>query len=351
MDKKLRELKNEYIDTHPVKFTEEDRERIYKRIKRSDNKRNTFSRLHIGLTLAAVILIGFTILFSQLNNDTSKEAAVDTVQPPNIVGYVTNIREDGAFFIVSESLNDENIYDAIWYMNTSIELELGNKVKGWHSDVNESFPPQAVPDKIEIVPEKRIEEATLTKEEALKKALESDELIQFEEDYIAIQDIQFNQNELVWEVVVSNLNNTSLKTIYVQESNQTPVDKAYFEQLLNKYEESFRYLVENNVDQKLTTYNTVDEIRDDFLKVMSLNQANQLIDDYIMEMDDGIYLVATIMPIFIDTNEPYELKKINDETYKIVQEHFSELRGHVTFIFTLKMINNNQWIVDSVDWE
>ncbi|MGM8216068.1 DUF3221 domain-containing protein [Bacillaceae bacterium W0354] len=467
MDKELRELKNDYLNDHSIQFTEQDRDGVLQKINQSKKSNKTFTPTRVALTLAAVFLIGFTILFSQLNGEDTPSGLGNNTEPA-IEGYVLQKEENGSILVVSSETNQYNQYDAVWYRGVTEEVELGRKIKGWHSEQEDSFPAQASADRIELLPDESVPGATLTKKEVIVKVLNSDELTEFGYDFVAIKEINFIENKQIWEVIVSNLSNDSFITIQIQDNSNEDisesenlnldyakygkrfpeleekfidymngpnrmlnalgielngvaideegtvtvdfkpfsysfttnesgefnnemkeivfsfenVNQVYFQEngdkeiyyrkfesfvqpltnkdreptsfnekeFFNRYDETFNQFIQNNEQQRLTTFDSLTDVKVELLNIASNEYAKELMDTYFYEEEDGVYLVATHTPTSLSINEPYDVNKIDEKTYEIKQEHISDLDGHVIYTFTI-VFNGANWVLHQVEYD
>ncbi|PKR77078.1 hypothetical protein CEY16_10040 [Halalkalibacillus sediminis] len=165
---------------------------------------------------------------------------------------------------------------------------------------------------------------------------ESEEVyVQFEGSSEAFRD--YMEAEAVTPITRDNL-----------ESNQGPPEPD-LEEVLTEYEEKVNNFLEGQADdQRITTHDSIEEIRNDFMTVMSRSQAQYLIETYVRE-DNGLYLVATGGPVFINLEEPYSTEQVSEKEYQVIQEKDGQMRNG---IFTFNIVYNGEaYVVDSIEHE
>lgn len=130
-------------------------------------------------------------------------AACTTKKDPDIHGYVLE-RINGNIFVVSKHAHDfsENggvseFYDAIVLDNAPSDVDVGHEVRVWYKGpVRESYPLGGSVGSLEIVEIAKPEGANLTREEAIKKALETI----IESNFIAITEVEFDDQNHTWKI-------------------------------------------------------------------------------------------------------------------------------------------------------
>ncbi|SDJ09221.1 DUF3221 domain-containing protein [Salimicrobium halophilum] len=127
---------------------------------------------------------------------------------PDYEGYVID-KEDGRILVVSSEAegwnnnDDQKHYDALWASGVPKDIEIGEKVEVWADTVAESYPGQANPNKINVLPADKPEAADLTDAEAIKKALTE---VENENGMPVVKSSEFQEADDVWivEIVYAN---------------------------------------------------------------------------------------------------------------------------------------------------
>ncbi|MBR7797514.1 hypothetical protein GT022_15880 [Agaribacter marinus] len=138
---------------------------------------------------------------------------------------------------------------------------------------------------------------------------------------------------------------------------QDMVSEAVFIPVLNKYNQMYD-IIEPNVDQsklyeeyvgyKFKTIKTKEQLYKEFSDFMISEVARSLWSDYVNEGEDALYLIPQDgHPKFIKDN-PYSLKKINQNTYQLTSNHQCELHGRLDMVFTFTQIDG-KWKISKLD--
>ncbi|SIS46314.1 DUF3221 domain-containing protein [Salimicrobium flavidum] len=127
---------------------------------------------------------------------------------PDYKGYVME-KEDRRILVVSPEAegwngnDDQKHYDALWASGVPEDIEIGEQVEVWADTVAESYPGQANPEKINVLPADEPEAADLTEAEAIRKALEEKD---HERGMKVIKSSEFKEEDDEWiiEIVYTN---------------------------------------------------------------------------------------------------------------------------------------------------
>jgi hypothetical protein len=126
-----------------------------------------------------------------------------------ITGYVMKIEEGRILVIGSEAQNFsstggvEAFYDAIWFSNVPEDILIGQKVKVWFDMVMDSYPGQSEAKHVEVIPSQKPAGADLYEEEALYKALTSEDIKT--SDVLVVESIEFDKENNLWTVKLQEL--------------------------------------------------------------------------------------------------------------------------------------------------
>lgn len=106
-------------------------------------------------------------------------------------------------------------------------------------------------------------------------------------------------------------------------------------------------MVETDDDYITKAYQSLHDVRDRLLRIMSPELAEGCIEVYFRETDEGgVILVPTQAPLWFDFNDAYEVKKVSNTRYEVSQEHQSALFGHVQFTITYTYTDGGWIMVD-----
>lgn len=136
-----------------------------------------------------------------------------------------------------------------------------------------------------------------------------------------------------------------------QEEDRKRFDKGRAEVVLEDYAKAFNKVINYTTeDGQLKEYQTKPELKDHFRHFMSETQATQMIDTYFEMRDGKLHVKSMDGPTFLQTDQPYELNKVSEDKYQVVQERDNQLIGHVNMIYTL-VHEDGIWIVKDVSRE
>lgn len=131
------------------------------------------------------------------------------------------------------------------------------------------------------------------------------------------------------------------------------IEEPDAEQVMTDYKDTFLGVQEHaneNTDGQLTDFNSMEELISHFKNIMSDDLANWYAEAYFREEDGSVYLLPQDGPTWLKENEPYDVEKVNDEKYKVIQERNNELIGHRNMIYILSYTGGN-WIVEEIQSE
>ncbi|GGP16483.1 hypothetical protein [Oceanobacillus neutriphilus] len=121
------------------------------------------------------------------------------------------------------------------------------------------------------------------------------------------------------------------------------------EEVLQTYEEAYQNVVENaEEDGELTDFDSIEELHQEFLNIMSEELADDFIDTYFEENEESlIYIDNSEEPVWFDKEEAYEFEKVEDDSYEVKQEQ-EENKVIVTYSISW---DDEKWIVSAVETE
>ncbi|MDQ0352139.1 hypothetical protein J2R98_001973 [Alkalibacillus filiformis] len=366
MDEKLNQLHETY--KNETNFTEKERYAIMSKVKHeaSNKSGGPLFPLKIAIPLATTLLIAFIIfasndggpLFQPTTGSPGEEQDEQepiTDEEPSIEGYVVEIDNDRILVTDSEkNENDQN--PAVWYSSVDEDVELGQKIKAWHTEQNDSYPAQAVPDELLIVEEESYEGADMTEYEAIARAINSnsDTL-----NVPIVSRVHFDSGEGMWNINLRDVHDRQLVRVTVDDSGggvgsstmveeeDEQISEPNIEDIITEFENAYDRLVETDDEQRLVNFNTVEDIRNDFSSIMSDEIIDYYLETYVQEEDDGLYIIPTGMEVFIELDRDYEVNEVSETEYHVIQEVDYEFTDHIELTYIIEYQDEN-WIVQDV---
>lgn len=137
------------------------------------------------------------------------------------------------------------------------------------------------------------------------------------------------------EIVLSSIDNKAeAKTIAIEKPD---VEKLSTE-LMN------RIIQDTNQNFQVENFNTKEEINKHLQEVASEDLATNITNTYYEEREGSLYLIPTELFPWMNGEEPYELKQVNEFEYQLIQETESDLYGTYTIEINF-LYENNHWII------
>jgi len=119
--------------------------------------------------------------------------------------------------------------------------------------------------------------------------------------------------------------------------------------VLTDYEEAFKHVINNtNQELKQLEYTDQQQLKEYFQNFMSEDLALSLMDTFIRKEEDGLYIVATEGPLFLEQDQAFTFTKSDEETATITQERENLMIGHIQMEYTLTK-NEDSWVVDEIN--
>ncbi|MGP4071548.1 hypothetical protein ACTWQB_03215 [Piscibacillus sp. B03] len=340
MDKELQKAKEQY--QNEVEFTDHDRNQVLEKISEAHQrtpKKRVFHPFPIAAALIATLLIGFLFLsnYDQLFKQNTASPSSESV-----AGYIVKIEDQRA--LVTNSENETSI----WINDLPDPLDLGHQIEGSYEDHEES----AIElNEYEITNNETVEDSRMTKNEAVRIALTEADTSDYER--IVIRNVIFNQSEQFWSIGIdvddsAIIINIDDQTGEILSEEHPEAEEPNLDEVISNYEETITSLKNENTQE--IDFDSKDEVMDYLTQAMSYSLAESHIDTYIEERDDGLYLVPTEFPVFINTDEDYQTSQEDANTYHVTQEQDTELTDHIEMTFIITN-HDGTWIVDEVEVE
>ncbi|MDC3414678.1 hypothetical protein [Terrihalobacillus insolitus] len=134
------------------------------------------------------------------------------------------------------------------------------------------------------------------------------------------------------------------------------VVETIFLNLLEKYNNmmqrvepkvNYQQFSKEYVGYKMKSIETKEQFYDIFSDFMSEEATKTVWKDGINQGDEGVYLVPMDGQPKFDKNNPYQITKINDETYELDSLHKSELHGILKMNVTFEKIDTS-WVISRI---
>lgn len=167
-----------------------------------------------------VLILTLSLLGCNSNNisdDEKNDPSVDM----EIIGYVMQ-KDNERILVISQSAQDfsstggvKAYYDAIWFSKAPKEVEVGDKVSVWYDFVAESYPGQSEVKHIDVISSQKPNGANLTESEALKKALESEEIKA--SDITVLKSIVYDKQADRWNIELKEIWSDNIYNIQIED--------------------------------------------------------------------------------------------------------------------------------------
>ncbi|WP_270179668.1 hypothetical protein [Alkalihalobacillus sp. CinArs1] len=139
------------------------------------------------------------------------------------------------------------------------------------------------------------------------------------------------------EMMVSSFETKAqAKSTEVKEIDEKKVTNELIERIIQKTDENYR----------VEKFSSKEEISNHLQGVASEDLANEITDFYYEENDGGLYLKPTELFPWVDYENEYDLKKVNEFEYKLVQTNETDLYGTYTIEIEFEY-SNNDWIIQN----
>ncbi|RBW69018.1 hypothetical protein [Bacillus taeanensis] len=131
-----------------------------------------------------------------------------------------------------------------------------------------------------------------------------------------------------------------------QDNSEEGIDEKIQEPDVEGLAAAFKnYLMQDtDENQKVTNYKNKQELINSFSGVAAPEVAQTYVDDYYEEREDGLYFIAKDAPTWFQENEPYDMEKVNDKHYKVVQESENQITGPYRLIVHFEY-QNGAWLI------
>ncbi|WP_377888081.1 hypothetical protein [Alkalihalobacillus sp. R86527] len=107
-----------------------------------------------------------------------------------------------------------------------------------------------------------------------------------------------------------------------------------------------RIVQKTNDDYKVENFSSKEEISNHLQGVASKELSNKITDFYYEEKNGALYLKPTELFPWVDYENDYDIKKLNEFQYQLVQSNQSDLYGNYTIEINFQYVNND-WVIQN----
>lgn len=127
------------------------------------------------------------------------------------------------------------------------------------------------------------------------------------------------------------------------------LDKQQIENVMSEFMDQLVQEVDDNY--KVIKYNSITELKNSFSHLASPNVVDQFIDYYYYEEDDMLYIVPTETPPWFEPSNDYQLEKLNENHYRVIQTNNSDLHGEYTIVIDIKLNELNEPYIINITYQ
>lgn len=139
------------------------------------------------------------------------------------------------------------------------------------------------------------------------------------------------------EMLVSSFETKAeAKSTAVKELDEVTLTKELTNRVVQKTDN--QYKVEN--------FSSKEEMSNHLQGVASEELSNKITDFYYEEKDGALYLKPTELFPWVEYENDYDVKKVNEFEYQLVQSNESDLYGNYTIEINFEYVNND-WIIQN----
>ncbi|RKL67348.1 hypothetical protein CR203_08210 [Salipaludibacillus neizhouensis] len=192
-------------------------------------------------------------------------------------------------------------------------------------------------------------DSTTDSNEVSNEHEQNDDLPESEEESQAKDgSVENNETTDIGEKEAENENSENKGSLEEEDS----VSEPNAEEVMAEYKETFLEIQNQAKENEgnLPDFESKQALTSHFKTIMSDDLANWYTDAYFKEEDGNVSLLPQDGPTWLKETEPYELEKVNDEEYHVIQEWDNELLGHRFMIYVLTY-NGEKWIVEEIQSE
>lgn len=247
-----------------------------------------------------------------------------SIEYPETWAYNEAENGDGITFFVEDEDKDIRVYGTNYIEDISKPYENENKEDLKRTDINLDSGIKASIISGEIDEEYHYEMVYI------EDKIEYHLIAQTSIDY-------YNDNKELIDKMVNSFNVKATETSELSKEEALELENEYIDRVFPKTGDD---------SQKLVEYDTKEELIDYISEIANPHMAKQIVDNYYNKKEDGLYIIAKDAPTKIYPEKPYELDKIDDEKYNLVQSAEDNLRGK--YKFTVEIVRKeDKWIINN----
>jgi hypothetical protein len=121
---------------------------------------------------------------------------------PSIEGFITKVENDRILVVSSNPIDfsasggDKEFYDAVWVSNVPKDVYVGQSVQVWYQSVLQSYPGQAISDKISFKPSVRPLNSTFSEDQVIQQLINKQEFDDI--NIFVIKEIKYEESTDSW---------------------------------------------------------------------------------------------------------------------------------------------------------
>ncbi|WP_088105604.1 hypothetical protein [Halalkalibacter urbisdiaboli] len=145
------------------------------------------------------------------------------------------------------------------------------------------------------------------------------------------------------ETSMVELENGSSQSV---EKGKATLDKQTAADLLTTFSDKLNLSVDDQM--KVQEYATKDEFFQSFSNIASRECVEEYYGYLFTEEDDGLYLLASETPVWVNVEDDFALNEISSEHYVLVQNSSNELYGkyEISISFDYK---DGHWLINTIE--
>ncbi|WP_456273534.1 hypothetical protein [Bacillus sp. AK031] len=126
-------------------------------------------------------------------------------------------------------------------------------------------------------------------------------------------------------------------------------NKETAKEVMADYKQAYLTVVEAaDPSGDITSFAEKEDIISHLSEAMSDEHASELVDSYFKEADGKLHLVSKDSPVWLLEEKDFQIKRVDDRHYMIIQERENELLGHRRMVYH-SQIRQGKWVITSVE--
>lgn len=125
-------------------------------------------------------------------------------------------------------------------------------------------------------------------------------------------------------------------------AEETPETKPNAKQLSKAFMD--KLTPEINDQYKVKDYSNKADLIHDLSTVASKEVASDYVNGMFEERSGGLYIIPTELPPWVEADQPYELKRLSETSYHLIQHNKSDLYGEFSITLGFEKVNSH-WVI------